>query len=51
MDIDERPRGSLHRKRVRGGGNVRSACAKKEGKGLEAIASSESRGWVPRDAR
>ncbi len=33
------------------GGNARSACAKKEGKGLEAKASSESRGWVPRDAR
>jgi hypothetical protein len=35
----------------RGGGNARSACSKKEGKGLEAVASIESRGCVPRDVR
>jgi hypothetical protein len=43
--------GSEHRKRVGvgvGGGGV---DAKKEGKGLEAVASIESKGWVPRDIR
>ena len=51
MDTDERRSGSEHRKRVGvgvGGGGV---DAKKEGKGLEAVASIESKGWVPRDIR
>ena len=34
-----------------GGGGGGGVDAKKEGKGLEAVASIESKGWVPRDIR
>jgi hypothetical protein len=34
-----------------GGGGGGGVDAKKEGKGLEAVASIELKGWVPRDIR